>query len=97
MSADRVPVETIKRYYRVDRREIAFIKFIVEAYDGIAVLETLDPIAGIVVFHIAPGCKRDIEALLVDLKKEILIEPAQINDELVSGNIRSVLSKELIW
>jgi len=97
MSADRVPVETIKRYYRVDRREIAFIKFIVEAYDGIAVLETLDPIAGIVVFHIAPGCKRDIEALLVDLKKEILIEPAQINDELASGNIRSVLSKELIW
>jgi hypothetical protein len=97
MSADRVPVETIKRYYRVDRREIAFIKFIVEAYDGIAVLETLDPIAGIVVFHIAPGCKRDIDALLEDLKKEILIEPAQINDELASGNIRSVLSKELIW
>jgi hypothetical protein len=92
-----VPVETIKRYYRVDRREIAFIKFIVEAYDGIAVLETLDPIAGIVVFHIAPGCKRDIDALLEDLKKEILIEPAQINDELASGNIRSVLSKELIW
>lgn len=97
MSADRVPVETIKRYYRVDRREIAFIKFIVEAYDGIAVLETLDPIAGIVVFHIAPGCKRDIDALLENLKKEILIEPAQINDELASGNIRSVLSKELIW
>lgn len=97
MSADRVPVETIKRYYRVDRREIAFIKFIVEAYDGIAVLETLDPIAGIVVFHIAPGCKRDIEALLVDLKKEILIEPAQINDELASGKIRSALVKEPIW
>jgi len=97
MSADRVSVETIKRYYRVDRREIAFIKFILEAYDGIAVLETLDPTAGIVVFHIAPGCKRDIDALLEDLKREILIEPAQINDELASGNIRSVLSKELIW
>jgi len=97
MSADRVSVETIKRYYRVDRREIAFIKFIVEAYDGIAVLETLDPIAGIVVFHIAPCCKRDIDALLEDLKREILIEPVQINDELASGNMRSVLSKELIW
>ena len=97
MSADRVPVETIKRYYRVDRREIAFIKFIVEAYDGIAVLETLDPIAGIVVFHIAPGCKRDIDALLEDLKREILIEPAQSNDELTSGKIRSALSKEFRW
>ena len=91
MSANRVSVETIKRYYRVDRREIAFIKFILEAYDGIAVLETLDPMAGIVVFHIAPGCERDIDALLEDLKREILIEPAQINDELASGKIRSAL------
>ena len=91
MSANRVSVETIKRYYRVDRREIAFIKFIVEAYDGIAVLETLDPMAGIVVFHIAPGCERVIDALLEDLKREILIEPAQINDELASGKIRSAL------
>ena len=91
MSANRVSVETIKRYYRVDRREIAFIKFIVEAYDGIAVLETLDPMAGIVVFHIAPGCERDIDALLEDLKREILIEPAQINAELASGKIRSAL------
>lgn len=91
MSANRVSVETIKQYYRVDRREIAFIKFIVEAYDGIAVLETLDPMAGIVVFHIAPGCERDLDALLEDLKREILIEPAQINDELASGKIRSAL------
>jgi len=97
MSADHVSAETIKRYYRVDRREIAFIKFIVEAYDGIAVLETLDPMAGIVVFHIAPGCKRDLDALLEDLKREILIEPAQLNEELASGKIRSALSKELIW
>jgi hypothetical protein len=97
MSANRLSVETIKRYYRVDRREIAFIKFIVEAYDGIAVMETLDPMAGIVVFHIAPGCEGDLNLLLEDLKREILIEPAQINDELASGKIRSALVKEPIW
>ena len=91
MSANRVSVETIKRYYRVHRREIAFIKFICEAYDGIAVMETLDPMAGIVVFHIAPGCERDLDALLEDLKREILIEPAQIKNELASGKIRSAL------
>ena len=91
MSADRVIVETIKRYYRVDRREIAFIKFIFEAYDGIAVLETLDPKTGIVAFHIAPGCERDVDAILEDLKREILIEPAQIKNELASGKISSAL------
>jgi hypothetical protein len=68
-------VETVKRYYRVDRREIAFIKFILEAYDGLAVLETLDPMAGMVVFHIAPGCEADVEAVLQDLKMDIVIEP----------------------
>ena len=91
MSANRVIVETIKRYYRVDRREIAFIKFIFEAYDGIAVLETLDPVDGIVAFHIAPGCEGDVDAILADLKREIVIEPAQIKNELASGKISSVL------
>jgi hypothetical protein len=91
MSANRVIVETIKRYYRVDRREIAFIKFIFEAYDGIAVLETLDPKTGIVVFHIAPGSERDVDAILEDLKREIVIEPAQIKNELASGKISSAL------
>ena len=79
MSTNRVPRETIKRYYRVDRREIAFIKFIFEAYDGLAVLETLDPVAGLVVFHIAPGCEAEADEVLLDLKREILIEPAQRN------------------
>lgn len=90
-------VETIKRYCRVDRREIAFIKFIFEAYDGIAVLETLDPVAGIVVFHIAPGCERDVEAILQDLNREILIEPAHIQNELARGKISSALQKECVW
>ena len=97
MPASRVSFETIKRYFRVDRREIAFIKFIFEAYDGIAVLETLDPNAGIVVFHIAPGCERDVDAILQDLKKEIAIEPAQFQNGLAPGIISSALQKERVW
>jgi len=80
MSANRGFVETTKRYLRVERREIAFIRFIFEAYDGIAVLETLDPKAGIVVFHIAPGCERDVDAVLQDLKMEIVIETVDIKN-----------------
>ncbi|MGD9119948.1 MAG: DUF4911 domain-containing protein, partial [Desulfobacterales bacterium] len=36
----------------MDRREIAFIKFIFEAYDGIAALRTIDPHEGIILFYI---------------------------------------------
>ena len=67
-------LEIIKQYYRVDRREIAFLKFIFEAYDGLAVSSTIDPEAGIVMFRIAPGCEADVEMILQDLKKNIMIE-----------------------
>ena len=76
MSTNYGSAETIKRYYRVDRREIAFLRFIFEAYDGLAVLETLDPEAGSIVFHIAPGCEGDVEIILQDLQKDIMMESA---------------------
>ena len=62
----------------MDRREIAFLRFIFEAYDGIAVVETLDARKGIVLLHVAPGCDEDVEGVLQDLKKEIMIESTRL-------------------
>ncbi len=67
-------MKTTTKYYRIDRSEICFLKFIVEAYDGLAVLTTVDPETGIVILNIAPGCEADIETILQELKKNILIE-----------------------
>jgi hypothetical protein len=67
-------LKTTERYYRVDRRQIAFIKFIFEAYDGIAGMRTINPIKGIIKLHIAPGCEEQVDRILQDLKKEILIQ-----------------------
>jgi len=67
-------LETIKKYYRVDRREISFLRFILEAYDGIAMMETLDAKKGLVVFCISPGCEADVKMLLQDLENDIMIE-----------------------
>jgi hypothetical protein len=77
MSSDLLLAETNKKYYRIDRREIAYLRFILEAYDGIAVVSTLDSNAGFVVIHIAPGCEQDVEMILQDLKRSIMLEPAQ--------------------
>ena len=71
----RLTLQTIKQYYRVDRRQIAYLKFIFEAYDGIATLRTLNPRRGIILFYIAPGCEQDFQSILQDLSKQILIEP----------------------
>ena len=89
MSSSLETVETIKRYYRVDRREIAFLRFILEAYDGIAVLETLDSKSGIVLFHIAPGCESEVDAILQDLKNDFMLEQIAPRNSLVKGKLSS--------
>ena len=68
-------METSILYYRVDRREIAFLKFILEAYDGIGIIKTQDPARGVISIHIAPGCQKQVTEILQYLKKDILIEP----------------------
>ncbi|CAB5080022.1 hypothetical protein D3OALGA1CA_103 [Olavius algarvensis associated proteobacterium Delta 3] len=68
------------RYYRVDRRQIAFLRFILEAYDGLAMVETLDPQRGTVAVHIARGCLEDVGGILTDLRKTIHMEPSKAID-----------------
>jgi Domain of unknown function (DUF4911) len=82
MSSNNVPKETVKRYYRVDRREIAFLRFVFEAYDGLAIIETLNPELGVIVFHIAPGCESDVDIILNDLKGVMMMETVAIECKL---------------
>lgn len=69
-------MKTVCRYYRVDRRRISLIKFIFEAYEGLAVVTTLDAEAGHIVLSIAPGCESLAEAVMANLGKDFLIAPA---------------------
>jgi len=74
MFAEGCWMECLKKYYRVDRREISFLRFIFEAYDGIAVIETIDPREGVVVLHVPPGCQEDVEMVIEDLARDVMIE-----------------------
>ena len=67
-------MESIRKYYRADRKDISFIKFIVEACEGLAVLSTEDSQMGILKFLIAPGCEEEFEDVIRGLKGEIRIE-----------------------
>lgn len=74
MYKNRRVESTQRRLYRVDRKAVCFIKFIFDAYDGIAVVETIEPQAACIALHIAPGCEAEVECLLADLRREYLIE-----------------------
>lgn len=67
--------ETTKTYYRIDRRQIAFFRFILEACDHLAVVTTLDAKKGLIQVRVAPGCETDLAAIVAALKPEILIVP----------------------
>jgi hypothetical protein len=68
-------MDTHSRFFRVPREEIAYLKCIIESYEGMAVLRTRDPQEAIVELMIAPGWERDFEELIEGLREEILIEP----------------------
>ncbi len=67
-------MDTQSRYFRLHRKDIAYFKFIIESYDGMAVVRTKDPHEAIVELMVAPGWERDVEEVLEGLCKEIYIE-----------------------
>ena len=60
-------METTRRVYRVERSQIGFIKFILEAYDNVAVLSTLDPRLALVQVVVAAGCETMVDGIMADL------------------------------
>ena len=73
------PPETLSMtpsYYKVDRRDIGLLRFILEAYEGVATLTTVDASNGIVKVLMAPGRERLVTDLLAALceSREILME-----------------------
>ncbi len=74
-------LQTVSKKFRVDTSQISFLKFILEAYEGMAQLTTLDPGLGLVEIYVAPGCMKDFENIIMDLKKQMLIEVIEYSEE----------------
>jgi hypothetical protein len=68
-------MDTVSKYYRLRRKDIAYFKFIIESYEGMAVVRTKDPHEAIVELMVAPGWERDLDKVLEGLGREIPIEP----------------------
>lgn len=63
-------MKTIKRVFRVDRREIKYLRWTIESYDGMAVVSTLDPREAYIEIMISPGCEEMVSELLDSLREE---------------------------
>ncbi|MFO8085099.1 MAG: DUF4911 domain-containing protein [Desulfobacterales bacterium] len=74
-------LQTIGKKYRVDTSMICFIKFILESYEGIAQLTTLNSKMGLIEIYAAQGCLEEVEKIINDLKKQMLIEVWNISEK----------------
>ena len=71
-------MKTERNRYKVNRRDIMYLRATIESYDGMAVVRTLDPAEAVIELLIAPGGQALIKALIEDLRnrEKISIEPA---------------------
>jgi hypothetical protein len=67
-------MDTVSRYFRLHRKDIAYFKFIIESYEGMAVVRTKNPREAVVELMVAPGWEKDLDQILEGLCKEIHIE-----------------------
>jgi uncharacterized protein DUF4911 len=63
--------ETCTRYFKVNRRDLVYLKFILEAYEGLTTLSTADRVEGIVRLNMPLGFSGDVAALVDVLRTEI--------------------------
>jgi len=64
----------IFRYFRVQHRDMVYLKFILEAYEGMNVMSTVDNVAGIIRVAIMDGFEDDMDRLLAELGRQVAME-----------------------
>lgn len=69
------------RYFRVKSRDIVYLKFILEAYEGMNVMSTVDKVDGVIRVAIMPGFEDDMDQLLVELGKQVEMERVEWHDQ----------------
>jgi hypothetical protein len=67
-------MDTKSKYFRIGRKDIAYLKFLIESYEGMAVLRTKDPHEAIVELMVAPGWENEMDGVVKGIQREICME-----------------------
>jgi hypothetical protein len=70
----------IFRYFKVRHRDMVYLKFILEAYEGMNVMSTVDNVAGIIRIAIMEGFEADMDGLLAELGRQVAMEEVVWDD-----------------
>jgi hypothetical protein len=64
----------IKKYFKLKRKDIALVQFIIEGYEGMATVTTIDPHTAIIQISIIPDFISDMNSIINDLKNKYKME-----------------------
>jgi hypothetical protein len=68
----------IKKYFKLERKNIVIVQYIIEGYEGMATVTTIDSREAVIQISIMPDYISDISSLLEYLKKKYKMK--EIND-----------------
>ena len=74
-------METNKHIFRVNRRDINYLRVTIESYDGMGVVRTIDPQAALIEVQVAPGCEVFFSELVNSLVKDESIAMEEQTEE----------------
>jgi len=63
-------MDTISLFIKIPPCEIAYLTFVLESYEGVAVMRTIDPGRGIVEVMVPPSYEKELGEILTDLAQE---------------------------
>jgi len=66
-------------FYKVHTKDICQIKFIIDAYENMMALSTIDQASGKIQITVAPDLRDDCEKILADLEKRFFMQ--RLTDE----------------
>jgi hypothetical protein len=67
-------MDTISLLIQIPPQEIAFLSFILESYEGVAIVRTVDPHKGLIELMVSPDYQQEIREILKDLAREFPIQ-----------------------
>ncbi len=67
-------MQSLVKQYMVDKTRIGFIRFIFEAYEGLAVVTTLDSKTGHIQISMPPDREDEVDQVTDALKKDFYFE-----------------------
>ena len=71
-------MDTIPLLIQIPPREIAYLTFVLESYEGVAAIRTVDPREGIVELMVPTTYQEEIREILKDLAEEFPVKAGDV-------------------